>query len=99
MSTHTIPVSLCALCDIAGSAISTMLLGVAYYANIHHISYFIGIQVFGGIMQVYTQLTIALSLLSPSFSLQAGLVWYQSWVIGLEYNGIYTYYNIIYLLN
>jgi sugar phosphate permease len=34
-----------------GSAISVMLLGVAYYANIHHIGYFIGVQILGGIMQ------------------------------------------------
>lgn len=39
---------------VTGSAISVLLLGVAYYANIHHIGYFIAVQVFGGIMQVHT---------------------------------------------
>ena len=34
-----------------GSVASTLLLGVAYYANIHSIAYFIGVQIFGGIMQ------------------------------------------------
>ncbi len=36
----------------AGSAISVALLGVAYFANIHALWYFIVVQVFGGIMQV-----------------------------------------------
>ena len=35
-----------------------LLLGVAYYANIHHIGYFIGVQIYGGIMQVYIYITI-----------------------------------------
>lgn len=34
-----------------------MLLGVPYYANIHHIGYFIAVQVFGGAMQVLTHNT------------------------------------------
>ena len=37
-----------------GSGISTGLLGVAYFANIHHIAYFVVFQILGGIMQVFT---------------------------------------------
>lgn len=36
----------------AGSVINLCLLGVAYFGSIHHIAYFIMIQIFGGIMQV-----------------------------------------------
>ncbi|XP_064394360.1 glucose-6-phosphate exchanger SLC37A2-like isoform X2 [Halichondria panicea] len=36
---------------MTGSAISVALLGVAYFANIHALWYFIVVQVFGGIMQ------------------------------------------------
>jgi sugar phosphate permease len=34
-----------------GSATATMLLGVPYYGNIHFYGYFIGVQIFGGLMQ------------------------------------------------
>ena len=37
----------------AGSAIATMLLGVPYYAGIHLYAYFILVQIFGGVMQVF----------------------------------------------
>ena len=35
-----------------GSGLSVCLLGVAYFANIHKLYYFIIIQIFGGMMQV-----------------------------------------------
>ena len=34
-----------------GSAVATILMGVAYFANIHHVSYFIVVQIMGGLMQ------------------------------------------------
>eukprot|EP00731_Ephydatia_muelleri_P011841 Em0006g735a len=34
-----------------GSAMATILMGVAYFANIHHVSYFIMVQIMGGLMQ------------------------------------------------
>ena len=45
-----------------GSAIATMLLGVPYYAGIHLYSYFILVQIFGGVMQVY--ITVELSVIT-----------------------------------
>ena len=38
--------------DTTGSGVFVGLLGVAYYAEIHHISYFIVIQIFVGIFEV-----------------------------------------------
>ena len=35
-----------------GCGVGTGLLGVAYFARIHHFSYFIGIQLFNGAVQV-----------------------------------------------
>ncbi len=35
-----------------GSSVTVFLLGVAYFADIHHLSYFIIVQVFGGALQV-----------------------------------------------
>ena len=37
---------------VTGSGLSVILLGIAYFANIHQLAYFILVQVFGGIMQV-----------------------------------------------
>ena len=37
---------------ISGSVINLSMLGIAYFANIHHLAYFIVVQIFGGIMQV-----------------------------------------------
>ncbi|KAL5500165.1 hypothetical protein EMCRGX_G011675 [Ephydatia muelleri] len=34
-----------------GCALSSILMGVAYFANIHHVSYFIVVQIMGGLMQ------------------------------------------------
>ena len=39
-------------CINAGSGIFVGLLGVAYYAEIHHIAYFIVIQIFVGVFEV-----------------------------------------------
>ena len=36
-----------------GSALSSILMGVAYFANIHHLAYFIVVQIMGGLMQVW----------------------------------------------
>ena len=36
----------------AGSAVTVALLGVAYFARIHHLAYFIVVQILGGVMQV-----------------------------------------------
>ena len=47
-----VTVRICAICLCIGSAIGTMLLGVAYYVNIHHIGYFIAVQIFSGALQV-----------------------------------------------
>lgn len=46
----------------AGSAIATMLLGVPYYAGIHLYAYFILVQIFGGVMQVY--ITVELTVIT-----------------------------------
>ena len=37
---------------ILGGAVNLLLLGIAFYAEIHHIAYFIIVQIFGGVMQV-----------------------------------------------
>ena len=37
---------------ILGSVVNLLLLGIAYYAEIHHIAYFIIVQIFGGVTQV-----------------------------------------------
>ena len=36
----------------AGSAVTVGLMGVAYFANIHYLWYFIIVQLFGGLTQV-----------------------------------------------
>ena len=38
----------------SGSAITVGLMGVAFFANIHHLWYFIIVQLFGGLFQVST---------------------------------------------
>lgn len=40
--------------SLTGSGIAVSLLGVAYFANIQHIAYFIVVQILSGIMQVLT---------------------------------------------
>ena len=35
-----------------GSGVFVSLLGVAYYANVHHLAYFIFVQIFVGIFEV-----------------------------------------------
>lgn len=37
---------------LLGAGLNVVLMGVAYFADIHHLGYFLGVQVFGGIMQV-----------------------------------------------
>ena len=39
--------------SLTGSGVSAGLLGVAYFADIHHFSYFVVFQIMGGIMQVW----------------------------------------------
>ena len=39
--------------SLAGSSIAVSLLGVAYFAKIQHIAYFIVVQILSGIMQVW----------------------------------------------
>ena len=38
--------------SFTGSATTVGLMGVAYFANIHHLWYFIIVQMFGGLLQV-----------------------------------------------
>ena len=38
---------------LTGSGIAVSLLGVAYFANIQHLAYFIVVQILSGIMQVW----------------------------------------------
>ena len=40
------------LLSILGGVLNLFLLGIAYYAEIHHIAYFIIVQIIGGVTQV-----------------------------------------------
>ena len=83
---HPSPPYLLATSPHPGSSISVALLGVAYFLEIHHIWYFILVQLFGGAMQVCKHahavstsirsmpLLVSLSG-SHSSSPQAGLGW------------------------
>ena len=41
--------------SLLGSGIGTGLLGVAYFAKIHHLYYFILVQLLNGMLQVHTE--------------------------------------------
>ena len=45
-------------CTSIGSGVFVGLLGVAYYAEIHHLAYFIVVQIFVGIFEVCPYLVI-----------------------------------------
>lgn len=60
---------------LIGSGIATGLLGVAYYAHIHHLYYFIIVQILGGMMQVGRKVSETDLIISYVSSLLDGQEW------------------------
>ena len=53
----------------AGSGVFVGLLGVAYYTEIHHIAYFIVVQIFVGVFEVSVSIVYLYSLFTQQFHL------------------------------